>query len=70
MEIMNRPMDIVFLDETGFDNFQALSRGYALKGTGPIVINQPIRSGNITLVLAISYHLGVIGYQFMDRHLN
>ena len=59
---MNRPMDIVFIDETGIDNFQSLSTGYALKGTGPIVINEPIKSGNITLVLAISFHLGVISY--------
>ena len=63
-------MDIVFLDESGFDNFYALLRGFALKGTGPIIINEPIKLGNITLVLAISYHLGVICYQFLDRHLN
>ena len=55
-------MDIVFIDETGIDNFQSLSTGYALKGTGPIVINEAIKSGNITLVLAISFHLGVISY--------
>ena len=62
IEILQRPMDIIFLDESGFDNFQALSRGYSLKGTGPIIIDQPIRSGNLTLILAISYHFGVIAY--------
>lgn len=62
IEILQRPMDIIFLDESGFDNFQALSKGYSLKGTGPIVIDQAVKSGNITLILAISYHFGVITY--------
>ena len=70
IELLQRPSDIVFLDECGFDNFQTLSSGWAPRGSGTINIKHPFKSGNITLVLAVSYHFGVICYQFMDRHLN
>ena len=48
-------MDIVFLDEAGFDNFQVPNYGWAFRGSGPIHIQYPEKSGNITLVMAISY---------------
>ena len=55
-------MDIVFLDECGFDNFLTNSKGWKLKGTGPIIIKEAKKSGNITLLLAISLRLGVVCY--------
>ena len=70
MQILNRPIDIVYIDESGFDNFQALSKGYALKGTGPIIIEEAVRSKNLTLILAVSFNYGVICYQFLDKHVN
>ena len=52
--------DIVFLDECGFDNFYTNARGWKLKGTGPIILKEAKKSGNITLLLAISLRLGVV----------
>ena len=48
----------------------AASKGWSTKGTGPITIKEPKKSGNITLVLALSYNYGLICYQIMDKHLN
>ena len=62
IEILQRPSDIVFLDECGFDNFQTLSKGWAPRGQGPINIKEPFKSGNISMILAMSYHLGIICY--------
>ena len=55
-------MDIVFLDECGFVNFLTISKGWKLKGIGPIIIKEAKKSGNITLLLAISLRLGVVCY--------
>ena len=62
IEVLQRPSDIVFLDECGFDNFQTLSTGWAPRESGPIDIKKPHKSGNITLILAVSFHYGVICY--------
>ena len=70
IDTMNCPMDIIFLDEAGFNNFQAPNYGWAPKGSGAIHIKHPEKSGNITLLLAVSHCFGVICYQFMDKHLN
>ena len=40
------------------------------KGTGYIEIKEAHKSGNITLVLAISFNYGVLCYQFMSKHLH
>ena len=40
LEILNQPLDILFIDEAGFDNFQSLSRGWAPKGFGSIEIKE------------------------------
>lgn len=59
---MSKGLDIIFLDEAGFDNFQAMNYGWAPRGSGAIEIKYPEKSGNITLLLAVSYKLGVVCY--------
>ena len=47
-----------------------MTHGFAPIGSGPIMIKEPLKSGNITLLLAISSRYGVVCYQLMDQHLN
>jgi len=47
-----------------------MEKGWSMKGTGYIEIKEPYKSGNISLILAVSYNYGVLCYQFMSKHLN
>ena len=44
--------------------------GWKFKGTGPIGVESMSNSGNITLILAVSFYHGIIAYQASDRHVN
>ena len=59
---MNVPCDIIFIDETSFNNFLTNSKGWAPKGSGSIEIKEAKRSKSCTLILAVSYTYGVIAY--------
>jgi hypothetical protein len=48
----------------------APKNGWKFKGTGPVAIESMSNSGNITLIMAVSYYHGIIAYQASDRHVN
>jgi hypothetical protein len=70
IDLMKTPSDIIFIDETGFNNHMVPKNGWKFKGTGPIGIESMSKSGNVTLIMAVSFYHGIIAYQASDRHVN
>ena len=61
----------IFIDETGFFNiWTKRGKGHSKKGVPATLVTHGQRSQNITLILAISFQLGVVYHDFVDGGVN